>query len=56
MLVGLDLLVFVGLLVAVMAFNLYNFHTFQKYQEQMAARVEDIQLHEKGKVVVLDNS
>ena len=30
-------------LVVAMLFNLYNFHKFQMYQEEMAGRIEDVQ-------------
>ena len=39
------------LFITVMGFNLYNFGKFQKYQEKMAARIEDIEFEKSGQSI-----
>ena len=39
-------------LITAMFYNLYNFHQFQENQEEMAARIEDLSLGNKRKVVI----
>lgn len=39
-------------LITAMVFNLYFFHHFQQHQEEMAARIEDVQFSKQRKIVV----